>query len=113
MDVDTIIQGGGLILSGAAVGKIADVAIKAWTARHHKGEVEVKPDPLNVREEDKYVTRDEFSRHVDQNESAHKEVFRRLTLNEQTTARQDGKLDEIGSDVKTIKDLLIGKALKK
>ena len=29
------------------------------------------------------------------------------------TARQDGKLDEIGSDVKTIKDLLIGKALKK
>ena len=113
MDVETIIQGGGLIIGGAAVGKIADVAIKAWTARHHKGEVAVTPQPLGVRLEDAFVTRDEFSRHVDLNESAHKEVFRRLTENEQTTARQDGKLDEIGSDVKTIKDILIGKALKK
>ena len=50
---------------------------------------------------------------MEQNEAAHTEVFRRLTENEQTTARQDGKLDEIGSDVKTIKDILIGRALKK
>ena len=113
MDAETIIQGGGLILSGAAVGKIADVAIRAWTARHHKGEVSVTPDPLNVRKEDKFVTRGEFNKHVEQNDSAHAEIFRRLKETEQKTEHQDGKLDVIGSDVKTIKDILIGKALKK
>ena len=113
MDVETIIQGGGLVLTGAAVGRIADVAIKAWTARHHKGEVAVTPDPLNVRKEDKYVTRGEFNKHVEQNESAHQEIFHRLKETEQKTEHQNGKLDVIGSDVKTIKDILIGKALKK
>ncbi len=113
MDVETIIQGGGLILSGAAVGKIVDVAVKAWTARHHKGEVSVTPDPLNVRKEDKFVTRGEFNKHVEQNDAAHTEIFRRLKETEQKTEHQDGKLDVIGSDVKTIKDILIGKALKK
>ena len=113
MDVDTIIQGGGLILSGAAVGKIADVAIKAWTARHHKGEVAVTSQPLGVKLEREFVPRSEFAAHVEQNESAHTEIFRRLKETEQKTERQDGKLDVIGSDVKTIKDILIGKALQK
>ena len=113
MDAETIIQGGGLILSGAAVGKIADVAIRAWTARHHKGEVSVTSDQLNVNKLDKFVTRGEFNKHVEQNDAAHVEIFRRLKETEQKTEHQNGKLDVIGSDVKTIKDILIGKALKK
>ena len=111
MDADAIIQGGGLILSGAAVAKIGDWLMAWLRSRNQKTAIE--PTPLPVDKLDKYVTRGEFNRHVEQNESAHGEVFRRLKDTEQTTARQDGKLDEIGSDVKTIKDLLIGKALKK
>ena len=111
MDADTIIQGGGLVLSGAAVAK-ADDWLMAWL-RSRNQKTAIEPNPLPVDKLDKYVTRGEFNRHVEQNEAAHTEVFRRLTENEQTTARQDGKLDEIGSDVKTIKDILIGKALKK
>ena len=111
MDADAIIQGGGLILSGAAVAKIGDWLMAWLRSRNQKTAIE--PTPLPVDKLDKYVTRGEFNRHVEQNESAHGEVFRRLKDTEQTTARQDGKLDEIGSDVKTIKDLLIGKALNK
>ena len=111
MEVETIIQGGGLLISGAAVGKIADVAIKAWSARHHKGEVAVTPQPLGVKLEEAFVSRSEFDRHVEQNEAAHAEVFSRLKETEQKTENQNGKLDVIGSDVKTIKDILIGKAL--
>ena len=61
MDVDTILQGGGLILAGGAVGKIADVALKAWSARNQK--TEIAPDPLNVKNEKKpvFVTVGEFN----------------------------------------------------
>ena len=100
-----------LTLGGTTLALVAK-EIFAWL-RARRQKTEIAPDPLNVNKLDKFVTRGEFNRHVEQNEAAHGEVFRRLKETEQTTARQDGKLDEIGSDVKTIKDLLIGKALKK
>ena len=117
MDAETIIQGGGLILSGAAVGKIADVAIRAWTARHHKGEVSVTPDPLNVRMEDKFVPRDEFNRHVEQNAAEHKAMvddrernyealYNRQLANDKLTSEIKGKLDGIKDDLSLIKNKL-------
>jgi len=61
MDVDTIIQGGGLVLSGGVVVKLLDWARSAWTARNQR--TEIAPDPLNVKNEKKpvYVTVGEFN----------------------------------------------------
>ena len=104
-------DGTSIVLGSTTVGLLIKEFF-AWR-RSRNQKTEITPDPLNIRKEEKYVTRGEFNRHVEMNEAAHTEVFRRLAETEQTTARQDGKLDEIGSDVKTIKDILIGKALKK
>ena len=64
MDVDTILQGGGLVISGAAVMKLGEAALKAWSARNQK--TEIAPDPLNVRNEKKpvYVTVGECNRRM-------------------------------------------------
>lgn len=61
MDVDTIIQGGGLVLSGGVVVKLLDWARSAWTARNQR--TEIAPDPLNVKNEKKpvFVTVGEFN----------------------------------------------------
>lgn len=53
MDVGELIQGGGLILSGAAVVKIADALAKVWAARNQKTEV---VQPLEVKGAPSYVT---------------------------------------------------------
>lgn len=39
MEMTDIIQGGGLVLSGAAVTKLVSIAVKAWAARNGKTEV--------------------------------------------------------------------------
>ena len=72
MEMIDIIQGGGLVLSGAAVTKLASIAVKAWAARN--GKTEVANDPLNVNKLDKYVTRGEFNKAMERNEADHKRI---------------------------------------
>lgn len=104
-------DGTSIVLGSTTVGLLIKEFF-AWR-RSRSQKTEITPDPLNVKKEDKFVTRGEFNKHVEQNDAAHTEIFRRLKETEQKTEHQDGKLDVIGSDVKTIKDILIGKALKK
>ena len=54
MGIGEIIQGGGLVISGAALVKLLDFALNVWSARHQKTQVE--PTPLPVAMADKYVT---------------------------------------------------------
>ena len=126
MELSDIIQGGGLVLSGAAVAKIASIAVKAWAARN--GKTEVANDPLNVNKLDKYVTRGEFNKAMERNEAdhkrmtdeaaadhermerentaAHENIFHRLTRNDRDMGEIKGLLTGVANDLQLIKGKL-------
>ncbi len=54
MDADALLQGGGLIVSGAALATIVNALVKVWTARNQRTTVE--PQPLEVKGAPKFVT---------------------------------------------------------
>lgn len=66
MDIGDILGGGGLVISGVALGRLLDFALRIWEARNQK--TELKPNPLNVHMEEepekKFVTRADFEKHV-------------------------------------------------
>ena len=126
MEMTDIIQGGGLVLSGAALTKIVSIAVKAWAARN--GKTEVANDPLNVNKLDKYVTRGEFNKAMERNEadhkritdeaaadhgrmerensSAHENIFARLSRNDREYGEIKGLLTGLASDMQLIKEKL-------
>ena len=126
MEMTDIIQGGGLVLSGAALTKIVSIAVKAWAARN--GKTEVANDPLNVNMLDSYVTRDEFKDAMERNESdhkritdeaaadhermerenssAHENIFNRLTRNDRDMGEIKGLLTGVANDLQLIKGKL-------
>ncbi len=69
MEMDAVLQGGGMVLSGVAVAKIADAVSKMWAARHQR--TEIAPQPLEVKGATKFVT-------CEQCELRHNEVDNRL-----------------------------------
>lgn len=69
MELDAVLQGGGMVLSGVAVAKIADAVSKMWAARHQR--TEIAPQPLEVKGATRYVT-------CEQCELKHKGVDERL-----------------------------------
>ena len=126
MEMTDIIQGGGLVLSGAALTKIVSIAVKAWAARN--GKTEVANDPLNVNKLDKYVTRGEFNKTMERNEadhkritdeaaadhermerensSAHENIFARLSRNDRDMGEIKGLLTGVANDLQLIKGKL-------
>lgn len=126
MEMTDIIQGGGLVLSGAAVTKLAGIAVKAWAARN--GKTEVANDPLNVNKLDKYVTRGEFNKALERNDAdhkrisdeaaadhermerennaAHENIFNRLTRNDRDMGEIKGLLTGVANDLQLIKGKL-------
>jgi hypothetical protein len=126
MEMTDIIQGGGLVLSGAALTKIVSIAVKAWAARN--GKTEVANDPLNVNKLDKYVTRGEFNKAMERNEAdhkritdeaaadhermerensaAHENIFNRLTRNDRDMGEIKGLLTGVANDLQLIKEKL-------
>ena len=126
MEMTDIIQGGGLVLSGAALTKIVSIAVKAWAARN--GKTEVANDPLNVNKLDKYVTRGEFNKAMERNEadhkritdeaaadhermerensSAHENIFARLSRNDREYGEIKGLLTGVANDLQLIKGKL-------
>jgi hypothetical protein len=104
MELADIIQNGGLVLSGAALVKLGGIAAKVWAARN--GKTEVANDPLNIRKEDKFVTRGEFNRYCEDNARDHENIFARLNANDKLTSRLAGILEGIREDLSAIKDKL-------
>ena len=104
MDVGEVIQGGGLVIGGGLLVKLLDWAKTAWAARNQR--TEIAPDPLNVRKEDKFVTRGEFNRHVEDNARDHENIFARLNANDKLTSKLEGILEGIREDLGAIKDKL-------
>lgn len=110
-ELGSIIQGGGIVLSGALVWKLIDVGLKVWEARHQKTAARVEPDPLNVHmaeePEKKFVTREDFLKHVEDNTREHEALYSRMNRNDRETSEIKGMLAGIRDDVTMIKDKLL------
>lgn len=92
MDAEAIVQGGGLVMSGALVAKVGDWFMAWLRARNQK--TEIAPDPLNVKNEKKpvYVTVGEFNTRLGKVEQDIKDLRTDIQNSNNTVI---AKLDEI------------------
>jgi hypothetical protein len=126
MEMTEIIQGGGILISGVGLKMLFDFAKSYFAARNQK--TEVANDPLNVNKLDKYVTRGEFNKAMERNEadhkritdeaaadhermerennSAHENIFNRLTRNDRDMGEIKGLLTGVANDLQLIKGKL-------
>lgn len=93
-----------LTLGGTTLALVAK-EIFAWL-RARRQKTEITPTPLPVDKLDKYVTRGEFNKHVDDNARDHENIFSRLNANDKLTSRLAGILEGIREDLSAIKDKL-------
>ena len=102
MEVDGI----NLAIGGGAVTAIAGV-IGAWIrARFSKTTVEPTPLPVTTEKTPKYVTVQEFNKHVEDNARDHENIFARVNRNDILTSEINGKLAGIKDDLTLIKQKL-------
>ena len=126
MEMTEIIQGGGILISGVGLKMLFDFGKSYFAARNQK--TEVANDPLNVNKLDKYVTRGEFNKAMERNEadhkritdeaaadhermerennSAHENIFNRLTRNDRDMGEIKGLLTGVANDLQLIKGKL-------
>ena len=97
-------DGTSIVLGSTTVGLLIKEFF-AWR-RSRSQKTEITPDPLNVRKEDKYVTRGEFNRHVEDNQRDHENMFARMNANDKLTSRLEGILEGIREDLGAIKNKL-------
>lgn len=92
MDADAIIQGGGLVVSGALVAKMGDW-LMAWL-RSRSQKTEIAPVPLDVRNQKApvYVTVGEFNRRMDETNARVTRIEGEIKANNDKVMQ---KLDEI------------------
>ena len=97
-------DGTSIVLGSTTVGLLIKEFF-AWR-RSRSQKTEITPDPLNVRKEDKFVTRGEFNAHVADNARDHENMFARLNRNDMLTSEINGKLTGIKEDLTLIKTKL-------
>lgn len=92
MDAETVIQGGGLVVSGALVAKAGDWFMAWLRARSQK--TEITPDPLHVQSQKTpvYVTIGEFNRRMDETNARVTRIEGEIKANNDRVMQ---KLDEI------------------
>ena len=105
-----IFGGGGCIWIGRKGGESA--AEKSWQRREEElrtqitNELKAKvdlPQPLGVKLEEKFVSREEFLKYVDDNAHDHDNIFLRLTSNDKSMGEIKGMLSGIRDDLSLIK----------
>ena len=102
MEVDGI----NLAIGGGAVTAIAGV-VGAWIkARFSKTTVEPTPLPVTTEKTPKYVTVQEFNKHVADNARDHENIVARLNANDKLTSKLEGILEGIREDLSAIKNKL-------
>ena len=95
-----------LTLGGTTLALVAK-EIFAWLrARRQKTEIAPMPLPVTTEKTPKYVTVQEFNRHVEDNARDHENMFARLNANDKLTSKLEGILEGIREDLKAIKDKL-------
>ncbi len=93
-----------LTLGGTTLALVAK-EIFAWL-RARRQRTEITPTPLPVDKLDKFVTRGEFNKHVDDNARDHENMFARLNANDKLTSRLEGIFEGIREDLAAIKQKL-------
>ena len=102
MEVDGI----NLAIGGGAVSAIAGI-FGAWIkARFSKTTVEPTPLPVTTEKTPKFVTVQEFNKHVEDNARDHENIFARVNRNDILTSEINGKLAGIKDDLTLIKQKL-------
>ncbi len=91
-----------LTLGGTTLALVVKELFAWLRSRHQK--TEISPDPLRVDKLDKYITRGEFNKHVEDNSRDHENIFARLNANDKMTSKLEGLLEGIREDLKAIKD---------
>lgn len=100
------VDGVNLAIGGGAVTAIAGV-VGAWIkARFGKTRVEPTPLPVTTEKTPKYVTVQEFNKHVEDNARDHENIFARLNANDKLTSKLEGILEGIREDLSAIKNKL-------
>ena len=107
MELADILTNGGLVISGAALARIADLAMKAWSSRNQR--TEISPSPFGVEVLDRKQTLESCRANMAQNTVEHADLFKRVASVEQRTAMLDERtlgivtqLKSIGDDVKSL-----------
>ena len=95
-----------LTLGGTTLALVAK-EIFAWLrARRQKTEIAPTPLPVTTEKTPKYVTVQEFNKHVEDNQRDHENMFARLNANDKLTSKLEGILEGIREDLSAIKNKL-------
>lgn len=95
-----------LTLGGTTLALVAK-EIFAWLrARRQKTEIAPTPLPVTTEKTPKYVTVQEFNKHVEDNQRDHENIFARLNANDKLTSKLEGILEGIREDLSAIKNKL-------
>ena len=101
MDVS---DGSTIILGSTTVGLLIKEFF-AWR-RSRNQKTEIAPDPLHVEKTPKYVTVQEFNKHVEDNARDHENLFGRMNRNDRETSELKGILTSMRDDLSAIKHKL-------
>ena len=103
MDVS---DGSTIILGSTTVGLLIKEFFAWRRSRNQKTEVSNTPLPVTTEKTPKYVTVQEFNKHVEDNARDHENMFARLNANDKLTSKLEGILEGIREDLSAIKNKL-------
>jgi hypothetical protein len=95
-----------LTLGGTTIGLIVKELLAWHRSRNQKTRVEPTPLPVTTEKSPKYVTVQEFNKHVEDNARDHENIFARLNANDKLTSKLEGILEGIREDLSAIKNKL-------
>ena len=95
-----------LTLGGTTIGLIVKELLAWHRSRNQKTRVEPTPLPVTTEKTPKYVTLQEFNKHVEDNQRDHENMFARLNANDKLTSKLEGILEGIREDLSAIKNKL-------
>ena len=95
-----------LTLGGTTIGLIIKELLAWHRSRNQKTRVEPTPLPVTTEKTPKYVTVQEFNKHVEDNARDHENMFARLNANDKLTSKLEGILEGIREDLSAIKNKL-------
>ena len=95
-----------LTLGGTTIGLIIKELLAWHRSRNQKTRVEPTPLPVTTEKTPKYVTVQEFNKHVEDNQRDHENMFARMNRNDILTSEINGKLAGIKDDLTLIKQKL-------
>ena len=95
-----------LTLGGTTIGLIVKELLAWHRSRNQKTRVEPTPLPVTTEKTPKYVTVQEFNKHVEDNARDHENLFGRMNRNDRETSELKGILTSMRDDLSAIKHKL-------